>query len=65
VVEPEHLQMSAAAAPRTLAEIVDAATEAAVRGSMRRHGRDAGEAARELGIDDAELRRLVQRFGIR
>ena len=59
------LHLDAAASPRTLAEVIDAATEAALRASLRRHAGDPEAAARELAIDSEELRRLATRFGVR
>jgi len=62
VIEPLDLLPATAAAPRTLAEILDAATEAALRGSLRRHRGDFEAAGRELDIEIGELRRLWARF---
>ena len=50
--------------PRRLAEILDAATEAAVRTSLLHHGGSAEAAAAELDVPLAELRRLAVRFHI-
>jgi len=63
-IAPEDLRLTTIPVARTLAEIVDAATEAAVRSSLRRHADDSEAAARELGIEPAELRRLAQRYGV-
>jgi transcriptional regulator with PAS, ATPase and Fis domain len=64
VIDANDLQLEPVAPARTLAEIVDAATEGAVRAALRRHAGDAAGAARELGIPAAELRRLAARFHV-
>jgi transcriptional regulator with GAF, ATPase, and Fis domain len=50
--------------PRRLREIVDRATERALRTSLRRHGCCAQAAAAELEVSIDELRGLAERFGI-
>lgn len=50
--------------PRSLREIVDQATEAALRVSLRRHSGDVGAAAAELEVSVTELQRLAARFDI-
>ena len=50
--------------PRRLAEILDTATEAAVRDSLLRHAGSAAAAARDLDVSLAELLRLAERFRI-
>ena len=61
---PGALGLVASSAPRTLSEIVEQATECALRQSLRRSSGDAEAAARELGIPTAELRRLLERLRI-
>jgi transcriptional regulator with PAS, ATPase and Fis domain len=63
-IAPDELQLAPAESARTLAEIVDAATESAVRSSLRHHAGDPEAAARELGIELPELRRLAQHYGV-
>jgi two-component system NtrC family response regulator len=54
----------AAAQPRTLAQTLELATEAAVRAALRRREGDAGRAAAELGLSPGEFRTLAGRFHI-
>jgi transcriptional regulator with PAS, ATPase and Fis domain len=51
-------------AGRTLAEVVSAAEENAVRASLRRHRGDVAAAASELGVSPARLREIMQARGI-
>jgi transcriptional regulator with PAS, ATPase and Fis domain len=63
-ITARDLQFESAVRPRTLAEVRDLATEAAVRASLRRHRGDASAAATELAIDVEELRREAARLRI-
>ena len=62
-IRPEDLRLGDGS-PRRLADLLDAATEAAVQRSLLRHAGSAEAAAAELDVPLAELRRLAVRFHI-
>ena len=63
-LDAQDLQLVPPAPPRTLAEVLDTAGEAALRAALRRHAGDVDGAARELGIAAGEARRMMARFHI-
>ena len=64
VIEPADLQLGGSERPRTLAETLELATEAALRGSLRRHRGNVAAAAAELAVDLEELRRHAARLRV-
>jgi transcriptional regulator with PAS, ATPase and Fis domain len=63
-IDAGDLKLDGALPPRTLAEVQDDATQAAVRAALRRHALDLRGAARELGIAVGELQRLCDRYRV-
>ena len=63
-LDAADLELYPAGRPRRLAEIVDQATEAAVRAALRRNDGAIAAAAAELEVTVAELQRLAARYGV-
>ena len=64
-IRAEDLSLCGGFSPLRLQEILEQATEAALRATLRRHAGQAEPAARELGVSLAELREMARRFRLR
>ena len=63
-LDAADLELHASGRPPHLAEILEQATEAAVRAALRRHGGALAAASAELDILVKELQRLAERFDV-
>ncbi len=63
-IDVGDLRLDGVEAPRSLAQILELSTAAAIRASLRRHAGNALAAATELGVPMAELQRLAARCGV-